>query len=276
MYVAEARTFTGPARRARALGPFTPRCHTRSPTALSLTPIQTLAFASLPLPSVSPPADRPRATADPSSELDAAAGEGATGATTVLLDVSGMMCGGCAAQVRFILAAGPLVEMAAVNLLAESAAVRLRAPVPPGTGEELTARLTERVPSHGVLRGSGHGGWGERTQVEGDGGQEGGTPAAEPGPSRVRVAEERARYAGAGEVEGAHAAIRVAPDSLSRDAEMRCLMQRQAENSYRKMEEFVINRLREIMRSNRFDFFSFQRYHQYLIIIWMSPLDGLI
>ena len=42
---------------------------------------------------------------------------------------------------------------------------------------------------------------------------------------------------------------------LSRDAEMRRLMQRQAENSYRKMEEFVINRLREIMRSNRFDFF---------------------
>ena len=41
---------------------------------------------------------------------------------------------------------------------------------------------------------------------------------------------------------------------LSRDAEMRRLMQRQAENSYRKMEEFVINRLREIMRSNRFDF----------------------
>ncbi|AQK40850.1 Histone-lysine N-methyltransferase ATXR3, partial [Zea mays] len=42
---------------------------------------------------------------------------------------------------------------------------------------------------------------------------------------------------------------------LSRDAEMRRLMQRQAETSYRKMEEFIINRLREIMRSNRFDFF---------------------
>ncbi|AQK84266.1 hypothetical protein ZEAMMB73_Zm00001d037541 [Zea mays] len=33
--------------------------------------------------------------------------------------------------------------MAAVNLLAESAAVRLRAPAPPGAGEELAARLTE-------------------------------------------------------------------------------------------------------------------------------------
>ena len=42
---------------------------------------------------------------------------------------------------------------------------------------------------------------------------------------------------------------------LSRDAQMRRLMQRQAENSYRKMQEFVINRLREIMKSNRFEFF---------------------
>ncbi|AQK49228.1 hypothetical protein ZEAMMB73_Zm00001d048946 [Zea mays] len=33
--------------------------------------------------------------------------------------------------------------MAAVNLLAESAAVRLRALAPPGAGEELAARLTE-------------------------------------------------------------------------------------------------------------------------------------
>lgn len=42
---------------------------------------------------------------------------------------------------------------------------------------------------------------------------------------------------------------------LSRDAQMRRLMQRQAENSYRKMEEFIVNRFREIMKSNRFDFF---------------------
>ncbi|KAF8673864.1 hypothetical protein HU200_048381 [Digitaria exilis] len=60
-----------------------------------------------------------------------------------LLDVSGMMCGGCAARVRGILAADARVETAAVNLLAESAAVRLRAPAPPGAGEELAARLTE-------------------------------------------------------------------------------------------------------------------------------------
>ncbi|CAL4929360.1 unnamed protein product [Urochloa decumbens] len=95
-----------------------------------------------------PAAGLTRATADPSSAssaVDAAAAEGAdTGAgSAVLLDVSGMMCGGCAARVRAILAADARVETAAVNLLAESAAVRLRAPAPPGAGEALAARLTE-------------------------------------------------------------------------------------------------------------------------------------
>nr|CAB3496908.1 unnamed protein product [Digitaria exilis] len=93
-----------------------------------------------------------RATADPSSSassaVDAAAaaaeeGAGVGAGSAVLLDVSGMMCGGCAARVRGILAADARVETAAVNLLAESAAVRLRAPAPPGAGEELAARLTE-------------------------------------------------------------------------------------------------------------------------------------
>nr|ABF94279.1 copper-translocating P-type ATPase family protein, expressed [Oryza sativa Japonica Group] len=92
----------------------------------------------------------PRSTADPSasasSAVDAAAaageGEGASDAATVLLDVSGMMCGGCAARVRTILAADERVETAAVNLLAESAAVRLRSPEP-AAGKELAARLTE-------------------------------------------------------------------------------------------------------------------------------------
>jgi Cu2+-exporting ATPase len=60
----------------------------------------------------------------------------------VLLDVSGMMCGGCAARVRSVLAADARVENVAVNLLAESAAVRLRSPAP-GAGEELAARLTQ-------------------------------------------------------------------------------------------------------------------------------------
>ncbi|RLN18611.1 copper-transporting ATPase PAA2, chloroplastic [Panicum miliaceum] len=97
-----------------------------------------------------PAAAPPRATADPSSASSAvdaagsqAADEGACAGSAVLLDVSGMMCGGCAARVRAILAADARVETAAVNLLAESAAVRLRAPAPPGAGEELAARLTE-------------------------------------------------------------------------------------------------------------------------------------
>ncbi|XP_062210075.1 copper-transporting ATPase PAA2, chloroplastic [Phragmites australis] len=98
------------------------------------------------LPTRGAPAATPRATADPSSAssaVDAAAAVGGEGAgATVLLDVSGMMCGGCAARVRAILAADARVETVAVNLLAESAAVRLRAPEP-GAGEELAARLTE-------------------------------------------------------------------------------------------------------------------------------------
>ncbi|XP_039779699.1 copper-transporting ATPase PAA2, chloroplastic-like isoform X2 [Panicum virgatum] len=87
-----------------------------------------------------------RATADPSSAssaVDAAEEDGAGAGSAVLLDVTGMMCAGCAARVRAILAADARVETAAVNLLAESAAVRLRAPAPPGAGEELAARLTE-------------------------------------------------------------------------------------------------------------------------------------
>lgn len=47
-------------------------------------------------------------------------------ADTVVLDVRGMKCGGCSAAVRRILLADPTVEAAAVNLLTESAVVRLR------------------------------------------------------------------------------------------------------------------------------------------------------
>uniref|UniRef100_A0ACD5TVA0 Uncharacterized protein n=1 Tax=Avena sativa TaxID=4498 RepID=A0ACD5TVA0_AVESA len=92
------------------------------------------------------PVTTPRATAEPSasSAVDAVpvAEEGASASATVLLDVSGMMCGGCAARVRSVLAADARVENVAVNLLAESAAVRLRSPAP-GAGEELAARLTQ-------------------------------------------------------------------------------------------------------------------------------------
>ncbi|KAL5219437.1 hypothetical protein ABZP36_020121 [Zizania latifolia] len=88
----------------------------------------------------------PRATAEPSastsSAVDAAAEVGEGTSATVLLDVSGMMCGGCAARVRTILAADSRVETVAVNLLAESAAVRLRSPAQDAE-KELAARLTE-------------------------------------------------------------------------------------------------------------------------------------
>ena len=42
-----------------------------------------------------------------------------------MLDVRGMKCGGCSAAVRRILLADPAVESAAVNLLTESAVVRI-------------------------------------------------------------------------------------------------------------------------------------------------------
>jgi cation transport ATPase len=45
---------------------------------------------------------------------------------SLLLDVGGMMCGACACRVRTILVADQRVESAAVNMLAETAAVRLR------------------------------------------------------------------------------------------------------------------------------------------------------
>lgn len=68
--------------------------------------------------------------------------------SSVLLDVGGMMCGACAARVRSILSADDRVESAVVNMLTETAAVRLG----PGgledgdagrVAEELAGRLTE-------------------------------------------------------------------------------------------------------------------------------------
>lgn len=52
--------------------------------------------------------------------------EPTTSAPLVLLDVSGMKCGGCSAAVKRMLAARPDVESAAVNLITETAAVRFR------------------------------------------------------------------------------------------------------------------------------------------------------
>lgn len=56
---------------------------------------------------------------------DAVVGE-AKRSPSLLLDVGGMMCGACASRVRTILVSDQRVESAAVNMLAETAAVRLR------------------------------------------------------------------------------------------------------------------------------------------------------
>ncbi|KAJ7558459.1 hypothetical protein O6H91_04G040200 [Diphasiastrum complanatum] len=70
------------------------------------------------------------------------------GCESILLDVEGMMCGGCVARVRSLLLSDPRVDSAAVNMLTETAAVRL---LPPATSaprevltvaDELSAHLT--------------------------------------------------------------------------------------------------------------------------------------
>ncbi|KAK9099505.1 hypothetical protein Syun_026550 [Stephania yunnanensis] len=65
--------------------------------------------------------------------------------SSVLLEVGGMMCGACAARVKSILASDDRVESAAVNMLTETAAIRLRSEglVDTGVGDELARRLTE-------------------------------------------------------------------------------------------------------------------------------------
>lgn len=65
---------------------------------------------------------------------------------SLLLDVSGMMCGACVSRVRSILSADARVESAVVNMLTETAAVRLRSGASDstaGAAEELARRLTE-------------------------------------------------------------------------------------------------------------------------------------
>lgn len=73
----------------------------------------------------------------PSEEHSEAKGE------SVLLDVSGMMCGGCAASVRRTLANDPRVAHAAVNLLTGTAAIQLCPGLSEETGGALAAVLTK-------------------------------------------------------------------------------------------------------------------------------------
>ncbi|XP_068331958.1 copper-transporting ATPase PAA2, chloroplastic [Pyrus communis] len=63
---------------------------------------------------------------------------------SVLLDVSGMMCGGCVSRVKSILSADDRVDSVAVNLLTETAAIKLRPEVAADVAaESLAGRLTE-------------------------------------------------------------------------------------------------------------------------------------
>ncbi|RID41550.1 hypothetical protein BRARA_J01505 [Brassica rapa] len=64
----------------------------------------------------------------------------------VLLDVSGMMCGGCVARVKSVLMSDDRVASAVVNMLTETAAVRLKPEIEEAVAdaaESLAKRLTE-------------------------------------------------------------------------------------------------------------------------------------
>ena len=67
----------------------------------------------------------------------------------VVLDVRGMKCGGCSAAVKRIILTCPDVRSASVNLLTESAVVRLPPDVARAESssiQKVTALLTSKVP----------------------------------------------------------------------------------------------------------------------------------
>ncbi|KAH7840021.1 hypothetical protein Vadar_011509 [Vaccinium darrowii] len=78
--------------------------------------------------------------------------------SSVLLDVTGMMCGGCASRVKSVLSSDDRVDSAAVNMLTATAAIRLK-PLEIGgnvVAEELARRLTEcGFPSKRRVKGVG-------------------------------------------------------------------------------------------------------------------------
>lgn len=79
---------------------------------------------------------------------EGAAEEEPESTSTVLLDVSGMMCGACATRVKSILSGDERVESAVVNMLTETAAIKLKE----GAGEDFPAvadELARRVSACG-------------------------------------------------------------------------------------------------------------------------------
>lgn len=67
-----------------------------------------------------------------------------SGNSTVLLDVSGMMCGGCVARVKSVLSADERVDSVVVNMLTETAAIKLKSEIVEGS-EEIRRRATESL-----------------------------------------------------------------------------------------------------------------------------------
>lgn len=64
--------------------------------------------------------------------------------STVLLDVNGMMCGGCVARVRSVISSDDRVDSVAVNLLTETAAVKLK-PLAVMEDEEVLNEVAESL-----------------------------------------------------------------------------------------------------------------------------------
>ncbi|KAH7523884.1 hypothetical protein FEM48_Zijuj06G0059300 [Ziziphus jujuba var. spinosa] len=80
----------------------------------------------------------------------AAAQQDSRAETSVLLDVSGMMCGGCVSRVKSVLSSDERVDSVAVNMLTETAAIKLKPEVFKETdfaaanvADNLAQRLTE-------------------------------------------------------------------------------------------------------------------------------------
>lgn len=90
---------------------------------------------------------------------NAASKEEQSGESTVLLDVSGMMCGGCVSRVKSVLSSDGRVDSVAVNMLTETAAIKLKPEfVDENVAESLARILTEcgfeakrRVSGQGVV-----------------------------------------------------------------------------------------------------------------------------
>lgn len=119
----------------RRLSHFTPLLPTRRPTRLLRPP-------SLPKPPnlISAKAVEfrsPPPATSPESQRDVP--------PPVLLDVTGMMCGSCVTRVKSILASDGRVDSAVVNMLTETAAVKLtqESEGEESVGEDLARRLTE-------------------------------------------------------------------------------------------------------------------------------------